>query len=59
MQEAVEGVCALMYSDSLIKFLKIPAKCLQRKKNVTICPYSKDIDSKIINTFTVQSPNGR
>lgn len=57
-QQVVEGVCALVYADLLIKFLNISAKSLQRQKYV-ICPYSEDINSKIINTFTLQTPSGR
>lgn len=57
-QQVVEGVCALVYADLLIKFLNISVKSLQRQKYV-ICPYSEVINSKIINTFTLKSPNGR
>jgi hypothetical protein len=57
-QQVVENVCALLYADLLIKFLNTSVKSLQRQKHI-ICPYSEDINSKIINTFTVQSPNGR
>jgi hypothetical protein len=57
-QQVVEGVCALLYADLLIKFLNISVKSLQRQKNI-ICPYSEDVNAKIINTFTVQSTNGR
>lgn len=57
-QQVVEGVCGLVYADLLIKFLNISVKSLRSKK-FAICPFSEKINSKIINTFTLQSPSGR
>ncbi|KDR22974.1 DNA-directed RNA polymerase I subunit rpa49 [Zootermopsis nevadensis] len=57
-QPVIESVCALLYADLLIKFLNTSLKSLQKQKNI-VCPYSEDVNSKIINTFTVQSPHGR
>jgi hypothetical protein len=56
-EQVLEGVCALLYADMLIKFLNTPVKNLKKLKNV-ICPYSEDINSKIISTFTMKSANG-
>jgi hypothetical protein len=57
-QQVVEGVCGLMYADLLIKFLNIHTRNLKGQKRA-ICPYSEEINSKIINTFTLQSKAGR
>ena len=57
-QQVVEGVCGLLYAELLIKFLNVPIKKLQRQK-CYICPFSEEINSKIMNTFTLQSQNGR
>jgi hypothetical protein len=57
-QQVVEGVCGLLYAELIIKFLKIPIKNLHRRK-YAICPFSEEINSKIMNTFTLQSPTGR
>ena len=57
-QQVVEGVCGLLYAELIIKFLNIPIKSLQRQK-CTICPFSEEINSKIMNTFTLHSPTGR
>jgi hypothetical protein len=57
-QQVVEGVCGLLYAELIIKFLNIPIKNMHRQK-YAICPFSEEINSKIMNTFTLQSPNGR
>jgi hypothetical protein len=57
-QQVVEGVCGLLYAELLIKFLNIPIKNISRQK-CPVCPFSEEINSKIMNTFTLQSPNGR
>lgn len=57
-EQVLEGVCALLYADLLIKFLNTSVKSLQKQKNV-ICPYSEDINFKIISTFTMKSASGR
>jgi len=57
-QRVVEGVCGLLYAEQIIKFLSIPIKKIHRQK-VPICPFSEEISTKIINTFTLQSPTGR
>jgi hypothetical protein len=57
-QQAVEGVCGLIYADLLIKFLNIHIRILKGQKRA-ICPFSEEINSKIINTFTLNSPTGR
>jgi len=57
-QQVVEGVCGLLYAELLIKFLNIPIKNLHRQKS-GICPFSEEINSKIMNAFTLQSPTGR
>jgi hypothetical protein len=57
-EQVLEGVCALLYADLLIKFLNTSLKSLQKQKNI-ICPYSEDINFKIISTFTMKSASGR
>jgi hypothetical protein len=57
-QQVVEGVCGLLYAELLIKFLNIPMKILQRRKHA-LSSFSEEITSKIMNTFTLQSPTGR
>jgi hypothetical protein len=57
-QQVVEGVCGLLYAELIIKFLSIPMKKLQRQKSL-IFPFSEEISTKIMNTFTLQSPTGR
>jgi hypothetical protein len=57
-QQVVEGVCGLLYAELIVKFLTVPIKNLHSQKYV-ICPFSEEINSKIVNTFTLQSPTGR
>ena len=57
-QQVVEGVCGLLYAELIIKFLNIPIKTLRRQKP-SVCPFSEEINTKIMNTFTLQSPTGR
>jgi hypothetical protein len=57
-QQVVEGVCGLLYVELLIKFLNKPMKNFQRQKHA-VCPFSEEINSKIMNTFTLKSPTGR
>jgi hypothetical protein len=57
-QQVVEGVCGLLYAELIIKFLNVPIKKLHRQK-FPICPFSEEINTKIMNTFTLHSPTGR
>jgi hypothetical protein len=57
-EEVVKGVCGLLYAELIIKFLNIPIRKLHSQK-YGFCTFSEEINSKIMNTFTLEAPNGR
>ncbi|KAI4500073.1 hypothetical protein M0802_004943 [Mischocyttarus mexicanus] len=54
----IRKVSILLYMDAVSNWLNIPIK-ETKKRNLCICPQSKEINSHIINTYSLQANNGR
>ncbi|XP_047112317.1 uncharacterized protein LOC124789066 [Schistocerca piceifrons] len=54
----VQSIKILLYAECLIRFVSLTYKDL-RAKNVSVCPQSESISTRILNNFTVASDSGR
>ncbi|XP_015176579.1 PREDICTED: DNA-directed RNA polymerase I subunit RPA49-like isoform X2 [Polistes dominula] len=54
----IKKVSILLYMDAVSKWLNIPIKDV-KKRGASICPESEEINSHIIDTYSIQSNGGR
>ncbi|XP_046820794.1 uncharacterized protein LOC124425058 [Vespa crabro] len=54
----IKKVALLLYIETVSKWLNIPIKDA-KKRGINICPYSEEVNSHIIETYSIQSYSGR
>lgn len=54
----IKKVALLLYIEAVAKWLNMPIKDA-KKRGINICPYSEEVNSYIIETYSIQSYSGR
>ncbi|KAL2720866.1 DNA-directed RNA polymerase I subunit RPA49-like [Vespula squamosa] len=54
----IKKVTLLLYIEAVAKWLNMPIKDA-KKRGINICPYSEEVNSHIIETYSIQSYSGR